>query len=156
MYKPIRRRVWRSPSNIQKRPINIENSEQILHKSVCQYLRYNYPDVIFISDQSGIAKSRFNASLTKQLNSSSNIPDLMIVHMAHGYGAFFIELKREGTRVWRQDGELTADKHIRAQAKMLQKLRDRGYMAEFGIGYAQTIGMLREYLGDPRPAPIEF
>ena len=38
------------------------------------------------------------------------------------------------------------DKHIEEQAKMLEKLRTRGYKAEFGVGLEECKQIIDEYL----------
>jgi hypothetical protein len=59
----------------------------------------------------------------------------------------FIELKREGTRIFKKDGALVADEHIREQFDMLEQLRQRGYMAEFACGFDEAKKIIDEYLG---------
>ena len=58
-----------------------------------------------------------------------------------------IELKKEGTRIFKKDGTLVADEHIREQFDMLEDLRRRGYAAEFGIGFENTKKIIDDYLG---------
>lgn len=59
----------------------------------------------------------------------------------------FIEIKKEGTKIFLKDGEtLVADEHVREQAETLKKLRDRGYKAVFGIGFEECKKIIDEYL----------
>lgn len=133
-----------------------DGPETKLHKEVIHYIRYAYPDVIAISDQSGISKSKYGAGLAKQLNTDKGIPDIFIAEPRSGFSGLFIELKAEGTRVMRQDGELTANKHIREQIGFLKRLESKGYKAVMCVGILQAKAALRDYLGDPRPLPIVF
>jgi hypothetical protein len=58
----------------------------------------------------------------------------------------FIELKRDRNEVYRKDGELRSNSHIRGQAMMLLKLTEKGYMAVFGLGFDDTIQKIDFYL----------
>lgn len=68
-----------------------------------------------------------------------------VKYLQNRYG-LFIELKREGTRIFKKDGRLVADEHIREQFDMLAELRNRGYVAEFGIGFEGTKKLIDDYL----------
>ena len=61
---------------------------------------------------------------------------------AHG---LFLELKKEGTRLKKKDGEW-ASPHIAEQAEVLRKLRDRGYAAEFVVGFDEAKKVIDDYL----------
>ena len=77
------------------------------------------------------------------------------------YFGLYIEIKKDGTKLKRDKdakkplkGEIKIrkkgdwwDKHIEEQAEMLERLRERGYKAEFGVGYESTVKMIRDYLG---------
>ena len=73
-------------------------------------------------------------------------PDLFIAEPRNGKAGLFLELKRLGTRIYRQDGELVADVHIREQARALKVLRDKGYVANFAIGFDDAVEQIRQYL----------
>lgn len=61
-------------------------------------------------------------------------------------GGLFLELKREGTRLKKKNGEW-ATEHIAEQAKVLDDLRERGYCAEFAVGFDEAKRIIDEYLG---------
>lgn len=61
------------------------------------------------------------------------------------YG-LFLELKKEGTRLKKKNGEW-ATEHIAEQAKVLEKLRQRGYCAEFAVGFEEAKRIIDGYLG---------
>jgi hypothetical protein len=78
-------------------------------------------------------------------------PDLFVAELIDdGYsklhGGLFIELKKAGTRIYKKDGTLVADKHIREQFDVLEQLRKRGYMAEFACGFDEAKRIIDEYL----------
>lgn len=58
----------------------------------------------------------------------------------------FLELKKEGTRLKKKNGDW-ATEHIAEQAKVLEGLRQRGYCAEFAVGYEEAVRIIDEYLG---------
>lgn len=58
----------------------------------------------------------------------------------------FLELKKEGTHLKKKNGDW-ATEHIAEQAKALEKLRKRGYCAEFAVGFAEAKKIIDEHLG---------
>ena len=65
----------------------------------------------------------------------------------YSYYGLFIELKKEGTRIFKKDGKLVADEHIREQFDMLMDLRARGYAAEFACGFDEAKKLIDDYMG---------
>ena len=59
----------------------------------------------------------------------------------------FLELKREGTRLKKKNGEWASD-HVAEQAGVLEDLRKRGYKAEFACGFDEAKELIDDYLGD--------
>lgn len=136
---------------------NVHNagSESELQTLVCDYLRLRFPSVIFHSDlASGMKLTVGQAVRAKRLNSSRAYPDLFIAEQRYVkqdkemYGGLFLELKRPGTKLYKKGGSLVSDVHIREQAAMLARLRERGYRAEFAVGFDQARLIIDEYLED--------
>ena len=75
-----------------------------------------------------------------------DIDGISCVKFLQNYYGLFIELKKEGTRIFKKDGKLVADEHIREQFDMLEELRQRGYAAEFGIGFEDTKKLIDSYM----------
>lgn len=131
-------------------------SEEELAFQVSHYLRLQYPKVLFHFDYgSGLKMTMGQAVRQKQLNPQRSWPDLfiakpVIIHRPgedfSAYHGYFIELKREGTTVFRKDGKVVSNPHIFEQWGSLQQLRQLGYKADFGIGYEQTIELIDSYL----------
>lgn len=145
--------------------------EEEIHLRVCDYLRKNYPDVLFRTDfSSGMKMSPGQAAKHKKFQKSRAWPDLFIAkstmkieynHYAgeqflNGYTGLFIELKAEGTKLYKKNGEMVANKHYQEQAEMLERLHSSGYKAEFAVGYDQAIQIITEYLGEPKHKKVEF
>lgn len=123
-------------------------AEEQIQLAIVNYLRYQYPSVIFHSDfGSGIKLTMGQAIKQKRLNGGRRAwPDMLLAEPKSGYHALFIELKREGVRIFKQDGTLVSDEHIREQFDMLADLRQRGYAAEFGIGFDATKKLIDDYM----------
>ena len=132
-------------------------AEEQIQLALVQYIRYQYPDVLFRSDAAGFKLSVGQAKKMKALNGGIRAwPDLFIakpklMQSKDGLPIFkhglFLELKKDGTKILKKDGELVADKHIREQAKVLRLLERRGYQASFAVGFEQAKQIIDEYIG---------
>lgn len=128
-------------------------TELELQAQVADYLRLQYPGVLFHSDfSSGIKLTMGQAIKQKRLQGGRRAwPDMLIAEAQSledkCYHALFIELKKEGTRIFKKDGTLVSDAHIREQFDMLEQLRRRGYMAEFACGFDEAKKIIDRYLG---------
>lgn len=146
------------------------NSEEALAIKISDYLRIQYPDVIFHFDYgSGLKMTKGQAVRQKRLNKHRGYPDLFIVKPMYKksvsneaisggiiwnsslissdvfYCGLYIELKKDGTHLKKKDGNWT-NEHIADQAKMLEKLRDDGYKAEFAVGFDEAKEIIDNYL----------
>lgn len=133
------------------------DSEENLQIQVADYLRLQYPSVLFHSDfGSGIKLTIGQASKQKRLNGGRRAwPDMFIAEPSIQYQAdandydlygLFLELKKDGTRLKKKDGSWTSE-HIAEQAETLKKLREKGYKAEFAVGFDEAKQIIDEYLG---------
>lgn len=134
-------------------------TELELQAQVADYLRLQYPNVLFHSDfGSGIKLTKGQAIKQKRLQGGRRSwPDMFIAETViskvrqddgsyNAYSGLFVELKREGTRIFKKDGTLVSDTHIREQFDMLEQLRWRGYMAEFACGLDEAKKIIDKYL----------
>lgn len=143
-------------------------TESELQVQVADYLRLQYPGVLFHSDfGSGIKLTMGQAIKQKRQNGGRRAwPDMFIAEpkevartefedkeksLAFSFGhcryGLFIELKRPGTRIFKKDGTLVANEHIREQFDLLEELRHKGYMAEFACGFDEAKEIIDSYLG---------
>lgn len=139
-------------------------TEAQLQEQVAVYLRLHYPNVMFHSDfGSGIKLTAGQAMRQKRQNGGQRAwPDMFIAHPiaksvyceviettaeigGDVFAGLFLELKREGTRIHKKSGEW-ATEHIAEQAEVLAKLRERGYCAEFAVGFDMAKKIIDEYL----------
>lgn len=132
-------------------------TELELQAMVADYLRLQYPEVLFHSDfGSGIKLTPGQAVKQKRLQGGRRAwPDMFIAKpkivmlddMATYIHGLFLELKRPGVKIYKKNGELVANEHIREQAALLEELRWRGYVAEFACGFDEAKKLIDEYLG---------
>lgn len=140
-------------------------TEAQLQEQVATYLRIQYPDVLFHSDfGSGIKLTMGQAMAQKRQNGGRRAwPDMFIAQPKALVGSeveiwgmpggekfrfacgLFLELKREGVRLVKQNGDY-ANKHIEEQANIIDQLRQRGYCAEFAVGFEQAKEIIDQYL----------
>ncbi|MBR3207726.1 MAG: hypothetical protein IKF58_15135 [Bacillus sp. (in: Bacteria)] len=137
-------------------------TEAQLQEQVAQYIRLQYPDVLFHSDfGSGIKMTKGQAIKQKRQNGGiRGWPDMFIAEPLGYVGerypdsaagqmetaGLFLELKKEGTRIKKKNGEW-ASEHIAEQALVLEKLEKRGYVARFAVGFNEAKQIIDEYIG---------
>ena len=124
-------------------------TEHQLYEQIAQYLQLQYPSVLYRFDWAADLKlTPGQAKKHKKLHPLRGYPDLFIAARRQRHSGLFLELKREGTTIYKKsDGQLVKDKHIREQAEMLDALRKRGYMAEFACGFEEAKRLIDAYLG---------
>lgn len=115
-------------------------SEKEEHRQVCDYIRIQYPNVIFNTDASGIKLTIGQAVQMKKLRSSNGFPDITIYEPRNGYFGLFIEMKKTGETILKRNGDFK-NEHVKEQFDMCVMLKDRGYYAEicFGFEHAKKI-----------------
>lgn len=123
-------------------------SEAELQKQVAIYIRMQYPDAIFHSDfGSGVKLTPWQAKMQKMQNGGKRAwPDMFIAEPKGKWHGLFIELKKEGTRLMKRNGDF-ASEHIAEQDAVLRELNEKGYKAEFAIGFEQALNLIDDYLG---------
>ena len=134
--------------------------EENLHKQICDYLKIQYPNVIFNTDMSGIKLTQGQANKASKLRSNSGFPDIIIYEQRlheHYYGALFLEVKietpfkKDGTlkkmiRYEKVNGVKFAYDHLRRQSELRQRLRDKGYKCEFVWTFDMAKKIIDDYL----------
>lgn len=121
-------------------------SEAIEHEMLCNYIKTNYSDVVFLSDASGLKMTMGQAVKWSRLKSHRGIPDLIILYPSSGYHGLMIELKRTGEKIYKKDGSLKTD-HLKEQDDVLRELRSQGYYATFAIGFSAATAIINNYMG---------
>ncbi len=122
--------------------------EEATHKAVCDYLKLQYPHVVFHSDASGLKLPIGQATVLSKLKSEKSIPDLFIAQPNSKYAGIYIEIKKDKSEVFTAKGNMRRTKHIQDQWAMLQKLRSKGYQATFGLGFDGCKKVIDAYLNE--------
>lgn len=120
--------------------------EQKLQNAVCDYIRAQYPNVLFMVSASGFnTDNRKGAQLARMQNPTKGWPDLFIADARRSCAGLFIELKPEKTRLSKMNGDW-ASEHIETQASVHTRLMVKGYEACFAVGFDQAKQIIDEYL----------
>ena len=140
--------------------------EHDIYTMIADYLRYQYPTVIYRFDLAADLKLTMGqARKHKRLQRYRGYPDLFIAEPKARkidlskdspfdkttrlvmYAGLFLEIKKPGTRILKKDGAIVADAHIREQYGMLEDLRFAGYAAEFACGFDEAKKLIDDYMG---------
>jgi len=121
------------------------NQEYQLYKAVAMYLRLQYPHVLYHYDPTGLDLSKTQSGMLKAIQGGKGFPDLMIYKPNGRYHGLFIELKKEGTNIYKKSGA-PATPHIAEQVECLMDLRSHGYKALFAVGFEQAKQIIDDYL----------
>ena len=121
------------------------NKEYEVCKAIATYLKYQYPDVIYRFDMGGLNLSMAQAGMNKAIQCGKGWPDMFIAESIRPYKGMFLELKAEGVKLQKKDGSY-ATPHLQEQWEMLYKLRLKGYVADFAVGFDQAKRLIDSYL----------
>lgn len=140
-----------------------KQTEHDIYLQIADYMRLHYPEVIYRFDLAADLKLTMGqASKHKRLQRFRGYPDLFIAQPSPAkmenfgkeskytppYAGLFIEIKKPGTKIYKKDGTLVADAHIREQFDMLLQLSQAGYQAHFGIGFDDCVKIISDYLSE--------
>ena len=120
------------------------NKEEAIHKSICEYIRVKYPDVIFTSDGSGVVMHKFTAFKFAKLKSSRGIPDLLILEPKANFCGLLLEIKADSP--FKKDGTIRKSRHLHEQAHLLDRLKHKGYATYFVVGVNQACDIIDQYM----------
>lgn len=121
-------------------------SEESLQIAVSRYLKLQYPDVLFTAESSGIKLTMGQAVKAKKMRSGRGLPDLIIFEPRYGYHGLMLELKKEGTVIYKKDGSLRKNEHLAEQKAVIDKLISKKYYADFVIGFDDAKRVIDGYL----------
>lgn len=131
--------------------MNRTDREYCICKAIAQYMRLKYPKVPFHWDYAGNHMTKTQAGKMKAIQGIKGWPDLFIAKpMITSTGIFhglFIEVKREGTSLFKRNGE-PVDSHIAEQQNCLAILAEHDYFTAFGVGLDSCIDIIDKYLNN--------
>lgn len=121
--------------------------EDLVHEQVCNYIKMQYPDVIFMSEPSGMfTKSWKQRKSLATLRSGKGLPDLWVMEPNQHHHGLILELKAENASPYKKNGELRSNEHLEEQVLMLARLRAKGYWAAFAAGFDQARCQIDHYM----------
>jgi hypothetical protein len=104
--------------------------EDHLHHQVIQYLRLQYPNVIFFHAPNEGKRTPFEQFKLAYLGGNNvKTPDLAIMQVNKHFHGLFLELKSKSP--FKLNGDILKDKHLSAQAHLLDNLKAKGYDCYF-------------------------
>jgi hypothetical protein len=120
------------------------NREYQICKDIAIYLRLQYPKVIFHFDLAGLNLSRAQAGMMKAIQGGRGWPDLFIAEPNSNFKGLFIEVKQEGTKLYKKDGKCSTP-HIQEQEDCVDNLRSNEYAATFACGFDEAKEIIDNY-----------
>lgn len=123
--------------------------EENLQTAVSNYLKLQYPNVIFTAESSGV---RLPIGLAKKAKEHRNpprgLPDILILNPKFDsykdYYGLFLELKT--VNPYLKNGCLSKNKHIQEQAFVLERLNKLGYVALFSWSFEMSKKIIDSYM----------
>lgn len=125
----------------------LARTENDIYEDVARYLNITYHDRLpYHFDLAGIYTNSYKArNLYGRINKRA-WPDLFIPVPNATSNGLFIEIKRDGVRVFKRDGSISSNPHVQEQLETLLRLREQGYTAEFAVGLDEVVKIITEYL----------
>lgn len=129
--------------------------EQKLSYMIASYLTLQYPDVVYRFDIAADLKLTIGQSkvVKNNLRHKRGYQDLTILEPKGNYHGLLIELKKDKSEVYTLKGTLkrrwnkkTKSCHNKEQFSHLEKMRNKGYFAEYGFGFEETKKLIDNYL----------
>jgi len=137
-----------SPEQKKKKKKN-KKKEESLQLAISKYIRSQYPDAVFNSDiASGMRLPIWIGAKAKAQRSKRGQPDLVILEPKGKFHGMCLELKNKRSDVYLATGlisEAKGQEHVREQAALLKRLRDKGYWADFVFGYDEAKMIIDQY-----------
>lgn len=155
----MQNKLFNIASKPRRKNKHIEDNIQI---AFCEFVKLQYKDVIFQCDlSSGMKLPIHTAARNKKMRSSRALPDFLMLEPRGWFKGFALELKKDSSEVYKKDGSLVKKivkvknkrgvvieeyDHVKEQADMLEKLRGKGYYADFGMGLDDCIQKITNYM----------
>ena len=137
--------------NAKKKKKNKKEEDSVQQK-VVSYMNTKYSDVIYKADTSTGGFTTIGMVMkNKRLGGSiKNFPDFTIFHHNSIGHALFLELKKEGVKIYKEDGTYYAVERQKLQSKTLKRLQEKGYSASFAIGFLHAKELIDLYMQERR------
>jgi len=120
--------------------------EEYVQQELCRYVSLKYPRVLFNSDLSGLTLSYGQANKVNKIRSCNGFPDFIMYYKKKDFVGLMLELKSEGTVIYKRDGKLRKDSHLQEQNRVHELLREQGWWVAFVIGLQDAIDLVDHYM----------
>jgi len=125
----------------------MRKDEEKIQIQLSDYIKMQYPNVIFTFEASGLRLPIGLAKKAKRMRSGRGLPDMLILEPKGGYYGLLIEIKVNRSDVYLNDGKtLRKLEHIKEQSEILDRLDNKGYWTTFGFGFDECKELLDWYL----------
>lgn len=151
-----------------------KKTEQNLQCRVIRYICKEYPDkgIVYSDYAAGVNLTDHQRREMMAQRSEDGMPDIYIDYPSRGFHGLRIELKAEGTHIYKKDGKtlrktpytrryirngklfIKRGDHLAEQAAVLQKYNQLGYFGRFAIGYDAATQLIDWYFERPKNAQI--
>jgi hypothetical protein len=142
-----------------------EESEQ---QKFLNWLKREFPHVVAYSDVIGEDLTQTGRKRAYSMRTRRGIPDVTIACPSRDFHGAMFEFKREGTTIYKRDGELRKQSyryqdragkwhvgdHLAEQAATLQELNKAGYFARFALGLEHAKKLFCWYMEVPENAEL--
>ena len=119
--------------------------EENLQIQVCQYLKWQYPDLIWCCDLSAGMRLKIGQAVkAKKMRSSRGLPDIFIFRSNGKYHCLLLELKT--VTPFKKDGTLKSDPHLKEQNDIHIRLLKAGYFCKFVTGFDNAKNVIDRYM----------
>lgn len=125
-----------------------QNPEYQIQAEFVAKMANRHPGVMVFSDTAAhIGKTMFQQIRANKLQSeiAKDWPDVFVAQPSGDYAGLFLEFKAK-TPYLKDSVTLSSDKHIRAQAATMDRLRERGFFCAFVWDVSQAITITDKYL----------
>jgi hypothetical protein len=131
-------------------------NEYNLQKQICEYIRLQYPNVLFLTDTvAAIQLTPMQGKRNKDVQKEGfKTPDLLILEPKGKYAGLMIELKIESPFYKGQFIELKSNEHIKEQANSLFELNLKGYCACFAWSFDMAKAIIDDYMRGIMPRAV--
>lgn len=138
----------KKPAAPKPRKATKQNPEYQIQAAFVLQMAHRYPGIMVFSDTAAhIGKTMFQQIRANKLQSeiAKDWPDVFVAQPSGDYAGLFLEFKAKSPYL--KDGvTLSSDKHIRAQAATMDRLRERGYFCAFVWEVSQAVNLTYKYL----------
>ena len=118
--------------------------EDLLQNAVVNYAEMQHQAIAITCNTEGKGNpfQRWKALI---LGMRKGTLDLFFPYARCGFHGLFIELKKDGVKIFKKDGSMRSNEHLERQYKTIQAYRKNGYKADFAIGFEEAKDILDYY-----------